>query len=42
MNAPQACPAPTQALRRLADFLRDSGSKLSAVDAGCAGRQRAI
>jgi hypothetical protein len=33
MNAPQACPAPTQALRRLADFLRESGSKLSAVDA---------
>ena len=33
MNAPQACPPPTRALRRLADFLHESGSKLSAVDA---------
>jgi hypothetical protein len=33
MNAPQACPVPTRALRRLADFLRESGSKVSAVDA---------
>jgi hypothetical protein len=33
MNAPQVCPAPTRALRRLADFLHESGSKMSPVDA---------
>jgi hypothetical protein len=33
MNAPQACPPPTQALLRLADFLREAGSNLSPVDA---------